>query len=169
MMSEMTSETPKADATITEPRLWHKDGWMARVIKNEDDDGWAVEMIPDGQDEPALVGPWTMGRDKRNPKPLDANAFTVLVKTATEVLRRHEQARHAQLHKNVAVSLADGTRVRVELDIEPSEDDPRATLTALDAAGEVLGRADVAVNYKLTVERAQKWVERGIASGSWSV
>ncbi|MBL8524941.1 MAG: hypothetical protein JNN20_14720, partial [Betaproteobacteria bacterium] len=76
---------------IQEPRLWRDDGWTARVIKNEDDDGWAVEMTKDGEPEPALVGPWTMGRDKKNPKPLDAAAFHTLVKTAYEVRRRHEQ------------------------------------------------------------------------------
>ena len=63
---------------INEPRLWVQRGWTARVIKNNDDDGWAVEMILDGQPEPALVGPWTMGRDKKNPKPLNGNAFNTL-------------------------------------------------------------------------------------------
>ena len=82
---------------ITQPRLWRDNGWTARVIKNEDDDGWAVAMTPDGQSEPALVGPWTMGRDKKNPKPLDSPAFNTLVKTAAEFVRRHEQpARHRQ-------------------------------------------------------------------------
>ena len=84
---------------IHEPTLWADDGWTAQVIKNEDDDGWAVAMIKDGEPEPALVGPWTMGRDKRNPKPLDSQAFITLVKTATEYVRRHEQQRHAQLHQ----------------------------------------------------------------------
>ena len=46
------------------------------MIKNEDDEGWAVAMIKDGEPEPALVGPWTMGRDKRNPKPLDVPRST---------------------------------------------------------------------------------------------
>ena len=77
------------DAPIQEPRLWVGNGWTARVIKNEEDEGWAVAMIKDGEPEPALVGPWTMGRDKKNPKPLDVNAFNTLVKTASEVLRRH--------------------------------------------------------------------------------
>ena len=76
------------DAPIQEPRLWVGNGWTARVIKNEEDEGWAVAMIKDGEPEPALVGPWTMGRDKKNPKPLDVNAFNTLVKTASEVLRR---------------------------------------------------------------------------------
>ena len=75
--------------SIQEPRLWRDGPWTARVIKNDDDDGWAVAMELQGQDEPALVGPWTMGRDKKNPKPLDVNAFNTLVKTANEVLRRH--------------------------------------------------------------------------------
>ncbi|HEY4802850.1 MAG TPA: hypothetical protein VIH96_09540, partial [Paraburkholderia sp.] len=70
----MTDSSPAADPdfpaddsaaeaqaeVIQEARLWRKDGWTARVIKNEDDDGWAVEMIKDGEPEPALVGPWTM-------------------------------------------------------------------------------------------------------------
>ena len=66
-MTDATSPTDDADAAVREPRLWREDGWTARVVKNEDDDGWAVEMIKDGKSEPALVGPWTMGRDKRNP------------------------------------------------------------------------------------------------------
>ncbi len=55
------------DEEVMEPGLWKKSGWIARVIKNPDDDGWAVEMTRIGDDEPALVGPWTMGRDKKNP------------------------------------------------------------------------------------------------------
>src|ERR1700740_2164506 len=92
-----------------EARLWRDDGWTARVIKNEDDEGWAVEMIKDGEAEPALVGPWTMGRNKKDPKPLDTSAFNTLVKTASEVLRRHEQQLHAQLHKRMAVESGDAT------------------------------------------------------------
>lgn len=41
-------------------------------------------MVKDGETEPALVEPWTLGRDKKNPKPLDSNAFSTLVKTASE-------------------------------------------------------------------------------------
>ena len=70
---------------------WSGDGWTARIITNTDDEGWAVEMTRDGESEPALVGPWTMGRDKKNPKPLDVSAFAVLVRAANEVRMRHEQ------------------------------------------------------------------------------
>jgi hypothetical protein len=99
MSDSSNDKLPEQDVNIQSDRLWRDDGWTARVIKNEDDDGWAVEMIMDGESEPALVGPWTMGRDKKNPKPLDTPAFHTLVKTASEVLRRHEQQLHAQLHK----------------------------------------------------------------------
>lgn len=59
-------ETEASDL-INEPKLWRDKGWTARVIKNEDDEGWAVEMTKDGEAEPALVGPGTMGRDKKIP------------------------------------------------------------------------------------------------------
>jgi hypothetical protein len=97
-MSPISSPDLDTDDPLHEPTLWRDNGWTARVIKNNDDDGWAVEMVKAGEAEPALVGPWTMGRDKKNPKPLDTNAFNTLVKTASEVLRRHEQQLHAQLH-----------------------------------------------------------------------
>src|SRR5207302_3214219 len=133
-------------ASLHEPRLWRDKGWTARVVKNEDDEGWAVEMIKDGEPEPALVGPWTMGRDKKNPKPLDVAAFNTLVKTASEVLRRHEQHLHALHHQRITVNAACG-RVEVTLDIVPDEDDPHALLSACDAAGESLARVRVAAGF----------------------
>ena len=149
------------DAPIQEPRVWQGNGWTARVIKNDDDEGWAVAMIKDGEPEPALVGPWTMGRDKKNPKPLDVNAFNTLVKTATEVIRRHEQQLHAQLHKNVFVNTDDGGQVKVNLDIVPDEDDAYATLTAFDQYGEELAQVRVAPTFKLSVASASAWIENG--------
>jgi hypothetical protein len=140
-----------------EPRLWRDNGWTARVIKNEDDDGWAVAMIKDGEPEPALVGPWTMGRDKKNPKPLDTAAFNTLVKTASEVLRRHEQQLHALLHKRVVVSASSG-RITVTLDIVPDEDDAHAVLGAQDAAGEPLARVRVGAGFKLDMSSASDWI-----------
>ncbi|WP_027794012.1 hypothetical protein [Paraburkholderia acidipaludis] len=143
-----------------QPRLWRKDGWTARVIKNEDDDGWAVEMIKAGESEPALVGPWTMGRDKKNPKPLDTAAFNTLVKTASEVLRRHEQQLHATLHKRVSIRVEEGD-VDVTLQIVPDEYEPYALLTALDAFGGQLAQRRVAAGFKLTKARAEEWAAGG--------
>lgn len=148
-----------------DPRLWKGDGWTARVLKNEDDDGWAVAMTCDGESEPALVGPWTMGRDKKNPKPLDAGSFATLVKTASEVLMRHAQQRRAQLHRSVMAEGPDGVRVRVDLDIVPDEDDPHAVLTVFDAEGEVGSRTRVEPGFKLSAETARRWLARAADAG----
>lgn len=160
--SSMTeSDLQSDDTAIHQDGLWHDNGWTARIIKNEDDDGWAVEMIKDGEAEPALVGPWTMGRDKKNPKPMDANAFRTLVKTATEVLMRHEQQRRAMLHKEVTVQDDDGQDVSVTLDIVPDEFEPYAQLKAFDPYGELLADAKVSAGFKLNKASAGRWVESG--------
>ncbi len=141
---------------IREARRWRDNGWTARVVKNEDDDGWAVVMTPDGQVEPALVGPWTMGRDKKNPKPLDSAAFNTLVKTAAEFVRRHEQQLHATLHQSMAMTHG-SERVTVTLDIEPDDDNPSAMLRALDQAGDLIAEVRVAPSFKLTRASASAW------------
>jgi hypothetical protein len=154
--------TPVESEDILEERLWKKAGWIARVIKNEEDEGWAVEMTRVGDEEPALVGPWTMGRDKKNPKPLDASAFTTLVKTASEVLMRHEQSTRESMFKSRTISDDQGRRVRVDFQIEPDEDDPHATLQAVDvASGEELRRARVSPGFKLSEASAQHFVRTG--------
>ena len=151
------------DTKIQEPRLWASDGWTARVIKNEDDDGWAVAMTRDGQAEPALIGPWTMGRDKKNPKPLDGNAFSTLVKTASEFVRRSEQQLHASLHQSITVTAGGGgsARVTVHLDIAPDDDNPTAVLSARDAGDDLLAEMRVAPSFKLNRSSAVAWVEGG--------
>ena len=159
--------TDNADGAekINQPRLWRDNGWTARVIKNDDDDGWAVAMTPDGQVEAALVGPWTMGRDKKNPKPLDSAAFHTLVKTAGEFVRRHEQQLHATLHQQIAIT-HNAQRVTVSLDIEPDEDHPSATLRATDRAGELLAEVRVAASFKLTRTSAGAWAEAGFSAAA---
>jgi hypothetical protein len=143
-----------------DPRHWKADGWAARIIKNEDDDGWAVEMTRDGELEPALVGPWTMGRDKKNPKPLDHDAFRTLVRAANEVRTRHLQQLHAQLHRSVTVTAKGGERIRVDLDIVPDEDDPHGMLSVFDEAGELATRTRVESSFKLSAESARRWLDR---------
>ena len=145
-------------APIHEPRLWRDGEWTAAVIKNEDDEGWAVAMTKLGEAEPALVGPWTMGRDKKNPKPLDVSAFNTLVKTVAEVLRRHEQQLHASLHRSVTVTAPSG-RVSVLLDIVPDEDDAYAMLSAQAADGSTLAEVRVAPNFRLTAASALAWID----------
>lgn len=145
---------------VHEDRVWSDERWTARVIKNEDDDGWAVAMFLEGQTEPALVGPWTMGRDKKNPKPLDVNAFNTLVKTAGEFIRRSEQQRHAELNKSVQVTV-DGRRLRVALAIVPDEEGATATLRASDEYGEEQACVPVLPTFRLNVASAEAWVVSG--------
>lgn len=149
---------------ISDPRLWKKEGWIARVVKNEDDHGWAVQMTRQGDSEPALVTPWTMGRDKVNPKPMDHASFRTLVKTVTEVLTRHEAAAKARLHRTCTISLDDGQRVRVDLDIAQDDDDPHAIIASFDeSSGEELRSARVMPNFKLTATSAKRFVQTGDA------
>jgi hypothetical protein len=160
MTSTTTDEAAAADVPDSpkEARLWCNNGWTARVIKNEDDEGWAVEMIMDGESEPALVGPWTMGRDKKNPKPLDASAFNTLVKTASEFVQRQVQQLHALHHQNITVNTPSG-RISITLDIVAEEDDPHALLGARDANGEQLAQVRVEPGFKLSKASANAWID----------
>ncbi len=154
----MNEPTTKAD--VMEPGLWIRDGWTARVLKNEDDDGWAVEMTRDGDPAPALVGPWTMGRDKKNPKPLDSSAFRTLVKTANDVLIRHANQARARLHRAFDYVRESGDRVSASLDIAADEDDPHAVLVVVDGrTGEELRRGRVAPNYRLNATNLERFLD----------
>ena len=159
MTSDTSNQNLDSDphTVVNEPRLWVNKGWTARVIKNPDDDGWAVEMIKDGESEPALVGPWTMGRDKKNPKPLDAPAFNTLVKTAAEVLRRHEQQWYAQHHKKLTLATPSGP-ISITLDIVADEDDPHALLGAQDSDGVKLAEVRVDAGFRLNTASANAWI-----------
>ena len=159
MNSPAQTETEPPEA-IKEARLWRNNGWTARVIKNEDDEGWAVEMIIDGESEPALVGPWTMGRDKKNPKPLDTTAFNTLVKTAGEFRQRQVQQMRATLHQNITINTQSG-RISVTLDMVADEDDPHALLSAFDATDERLAQVRVAPQFKLNKASANAWIDSG--------
>lgn len=145
---------------IREARVWAEGGWRAEVIKNEEDEGWAVAMFKTGESEPRLVGPWTMGRDKKNPKPLDKGAFTTLVKTANEFVGRLEQQQRARLHKEITVGFAPN-RIFVHLDIDADEFEPSAKLSAFDEAGEELGSQKVEAEFRLTASSAEEWVDSG--------
>ena len=163
-MSDRSHPINETDDEITEATHWQKLGWIARVVRNEDDEGWAVEMTRVGDSEPALVAPWTMGRDKKNPKPLDAPSFATWVKTASEILMRHEQSLRALMHQSRTITTDAGLRVRVDLDIVQDEDDPRAVLTAVDEqSGEQVGNRRVSPSFKLTESSAQRFVRTGDA------
>ena len=153
----MTDTTPEP---IHQDRVWSDARWTARVIKNEDDDGWAVAMMLHGESEPALVGPWTMGRDKKNPKPIDIGGMTSLLKSANEIMMRHQQQTHASLHKSTKVATPQG-RVLVQLDIVPDENNPHAMLSATSPDGDLLARMRVVANFKFDHDVASAWVKSG--------
>jgi len=161
MVNATDEDTASPDHGEQSDRLWKRDGWIARVVKNEDDEGWAVEMSRVGDAEPALVGHWTMGRDKKNPKPMDHSSFQTLIKTATEVMVRHEAAARSRLHRSVTCG-DDRGRFKVDLDIARDEDDPHAMLTAFDeATGEQLRSARVSAGFKLTASTGQRFALTG--------
>jgi len=148
----------------TDPRMWKRNGWVARVIKNEDGEGWAVSMTRIGDSEPALVSPWTMGRDKVNPKPLDHSGFATLVKGATEILRRHAEALRARMHRSITCQSESGQRLRANLDIQEDEDDPHALLSVIDeGTGSVVRSGRASSSFKLTEATVRRFVKTGEA------
>jgi len=164
-MTKNREEQPDSDsAREGDERTWVAGGFTARVIKNEDDEGWAVTMTRDGDSEPVLTSPWTMGRDKKNPKPLNYADFKTLLKGALDVVTRHEAHAHAQRHRNVRVVDAEGTSVRIDLDVSADEEDPHAMLTAWGPVGEKLAERRVAPDYKLSSTSAGQWVASGFGA-----
>ena len=157
-MTENTTAAAQPD--IMEPALWRKNGWTARVIKNEDDDGWAVEITKAGMTEPALVSPWVMGRDKKNPKPFDGQAFTTFVKTASEVLERSARQRDAALKKKLSIAW-EGRWYSVVLEQVPDEYEPYAELSATDESGATVAKRRVATNFKFTRDAMNAWAQGG--------
>lgn len=148
----------------SDPRRWKKAGWVAKIVKNENDEGWAATMTRIGDAEPALVSPWTMGRDKVNPKPLDHTGFATLLKGATEVLRRHELALHARMHRSGNCLSAEGYRLRADLDIAADEDDPHAILSVFDElSGKLVRSGRVSPSFKLSESAVQKFLKTGDA------
>lgn len=150
------------DTDIMEPTLWKKSGWTARVIKNEDDDGWAVEIRKDGLPEPVLISPWVMGRDKKNPKPFDGPAFATFVKTASEVLDRSARQRDAAMKKRVDVAW-DGRWYAVFLEQIADEYEPHAILSAVDEQKQTVASFRVPAGFKFSRDVANAWARDGFA------
>jgi hypothetical protein len=158
----MSSENAQPDSEVMEPTLWRKNGWTARVIKNEDDDGWAVEIHKEGHPEPVLISPWVMGRDKKNPKPFDGPAFSTFVKTASEVLDRSARQRDHSLNKRLSVAW-EGRWFEVRLELVPDEYESHALLSAVDDAGATVAKHRVSAGFKFNRDVANEWVRGGFA------
>jgi len=156
----MSDETQASEPDVMEPTFWRRGGWSAKVIKNEEDDGWAVEIHKAGISEPVLISPWVMGRDKKNPKPFDGPAFTTFVKTASEFLGRSAKQREAALKKQVSVAW-DGVWYSVALEQVVDEYEPHATLSVIDDRGKKICSHRVAANHKFSRDAMGEWAKNG--------
>ncbi|MCP4870151.1 MAG: hypothetical protein GY898_15695 [Proteobacteria bacterium] len=143
------------------PTRWSDKGWTAEVVLNEDGGGWAVAMTKDGHDEPILVVPWVMGRNKKDPKPLNSADFATQLKAAQDYLTRRENQIRQAYRKIVHVNSADGDRVKVVFDVIPDEFEPEGELVAWSGGRHELGRASCPASLKLTRTVAQDWVDGG--------
>ena len=152
--------TQASPARLGDGRQWSEGGWTASVVRNQDGDGWAVQVRRDAESEPVLLASWATERDGPEPKPLDQAAFNALVRAAAGTLERQVQQLHASLHKRVALSLG-GSRWEVTLDVVPDEYEPHALLAAIDGGGERVAHERVLPDFKLTTASAQAWIEAG--------
>ncbi|MEX1166517.1 MAG: hypothetical protein WEK74_06570, partial [Hydrogenophaga sp.] len=73
---------------------------------------------------------------------------------------RSEQQLHAQLNKNVSITVK-GERIRVVLAIVPDEEGATASLSAFDAMDAELARVRVEPTFKLNVDTAAAWAAAG--------
>ena len=142
-------------------RTWTGLGWTACIVENEDGGGWALAMTHDDHDEPALVVPWVMGRNKKDPKPLNEADFRTQVKAAQDFLTRTERQIREAHRRSAPAQGEDGGAVVVVFDLIPDEFEPQGELVATNAIGVEVGRAGCPPSYRLTRAAAQAWVDGG--------
>lgn len=134
---------------------------MVCIIKNEDDDGWVVEMVKDGEFEFVFVGLWIMGCDKKNLKLMDVNVFCMFVKIVIEVLMWYEQQWCVMLYKEVMVQDEVGQDVLVIFDIVLDEFELYVQFKVVDLYGELLVDVKVLVGFKFNKVSVECWVVLG--------
>lgn len=159
--------TPRQDNTY-----WEDRGWVAEVVENEDGGGWALSMTRDGDDLPVLVVPWVMGRNKKDPKPLNARDFATQLKAAKDFLHRSQQQVRTAHRRSFDVSDGAGGTTRVVFDVVPDAFEPEGRLTAFDALGAQVAEQSVGAGHRLTRAGAQAWVNGGFGpvadeGGGW--
>lgn len=142
-------------------RTWTGLGWTARIVENEDGGGWAVAMTHDDHDEPALVVPWVMGRNKKDPKPLGEADFRTQVKAAQDFLTRSQQQIRRAHRRTARAQGPDGEPLLVVFDLISDEFEPQGVLVATNGIGDEVGRAACPPSLKLSRTTAQSWVDSG--------
>jgi hypothetical protein len=156
-VEEETEAVAEVRNGVQEDRFWQDDGWSARIVAYEDEGSWMVELVRDGDSEPALITIWPLARDRKSPKPLDATSFAALTKSAAEAQRRRERQLQASLRKRIEVHLGAAAYI-VTMDIVPDEDDPHAVLTAFDESGMEIATQRVPADYRLSRDGAVSWI-----------
>ncbi|MFT4977813.1 MAG: hypothetical protein ACI8S6_003720 [Myxococcota bacterium] len=143
---------------------WIDRGWTAQVIQNEDGGGWAVTMTRDGDSKPVYVAPWTMGRNKVDPKPLSQKAFNTWVKSASEFLMRsqHQTSTVDRLCFDIATD--DDEKLKIIFDVNRGDYLSVGVLTAEDIYGDEIARSDAHPKFVLTIESAEEWVRSGFVA-----
>ena len=141
----------------------HDRGWTAEIIKSEEGDGWAVTMTRDGDTEPAYMGPWTMGRNKIDPKPMDQHAFNTWVKSATEFLARAQYQVRTSDRIALTAYAESGQKYNVIFDIDRGDYESEGVLIAEDIYGAEIARVNVDPRFKLTVSAAEDWINTDFA------
>jgi hypothetical protein len=146
------------------PIVWEMEaeGWTARIVDNPNDDGWALAMTRDGDDEPLLVVPWVMGRNKKDPKSLNELDFRTQLKAARDFRTRMHNQRRAAFRKSFTVYNAADEAITVVFDVDQDDFEPQGILSAIDAVGEALVRHIVAPGFRLTRSVARRWVAAGM-------
>ncbi len=105
------------------------------------------------------------GARQEESEPLDQPAFLTLVKTASEVLRRHEQSARARLHRSITFvddepSTEGSRRIRADLDLAPDDEDPHAILALFDdATSERLRSGRVTASFRLDAANVKRWMQ----------
>jgi len=148
-------------AFAKEDMVWEERGWKAEIIRDDEGgSGWAVAMTPDGADEPVYTAPWTMGRNKKDPKPLSTKDFLVWIKSAKEFVERSSRQTRHSFRKSIDTIDENGDFVRVVFDVV-NHGEAKGTLTAFDQVGLELESVECDPAFKLTVESAEDWILNG--------
>jgi len=165
-MAKKKSKLPKRKKikVKVDIRTWKGRGWVCQVIENEDGGGWAVTMTREGDSEPAYMGPWTMGRNKIDPKPLSLAAFNTWVKSATEFLARSQYQIRTSDRQAFTTYTESGEKLNVIFDINRGDYESEGVLIAEDAVyGNEIARCTVHPKFKLTIDSATDWINNGFA------
>jgi AcrR family transcriptional regulator len=152
------------DMKTQEPRLWISDGWTARVVKNEDDDGWAASSGQLASHQlPRKTRGFTRKKDKARLQLLEAaleliglqgfEATSISQISASVDVSSRTVLRYFPTKEDVIVNwVEDGMAIFLSTLEERPADEP-AHLSLLASAREMLKSYEARSEFCLTIER----------------